>query len=174
MRGPRLPESWVLLGRIVGVFGIKGWVKLESDTRPRKAIFDYSPWQLGLSTGWEEIAVKAGEAQGKGLIAKLEGIDDRDAAQALTGVWIAIPREALPAPGTGEVYWTDLVGCRVENLAGIGFGEITGLMETGANDVLVVADHPGQRERLVPYIDDVIIDVDLEHKRVKVDWDENF
>lgn len=166
-----MPKDWVLLGRIAGVYGVKGWVKLESDTRPRQAIFDYSPWRLGLKDGWEQRVIEAGEARGNGLVAKIEGVDDRDLAHSLIGTQIAIPRDQLPEAGEGEVYWADLVGCRVENQEGIDFGEVVSLMETGANDVLVVRNG---RERLVPYIDEVITDVDLDQKRIKVEWDEDF
>lgn len=166
-----MPKDWVLLGRIAGVYGVKGWVRLESDTRPRQAIFDYSPWRLGLKDGWEQRAVEAGETRGNGLVAKIEGIDDRDLAHSLIGTRIAIPREQLPAAGEGEVYWADLVGCRVENQDGVDFGEVVSLMETGANDVLIIRNG---RERLIPYIDEVITDVDLDQKRIKVEWDEDF
>lgn len=169
--GPELPQDWVLLGQIVGVFGVKGWIKLESYTRPRKAIFEYNPWRLGLKNGWEKRAVVAGEARNNGLVAKLEGIEDRDAAHDLIGTEIGIPRDELPAAAKGEVYWADLIGCMVSNQAGIEFGKVTGLMETGANDVLIVKNG---RERLIPFIDEVVTEIDLEQGTVRVNWDEEF
>lgn len=160
-----------MLGRVAGVYGVKGWVRIESDTRPRQAILNYSPWQLGLVQGWQAREVEAGQAMGNGLVAKIKGIDDRDIAHGLIGTRIAVPREALPEPAAGEIYWADLVGCSVINQEGIELGFVASLMETGANDVLVVRNGT---ERLIPYIDQVVIEVDLDQKRIKVDWDEDF
>jgi 16S rRNA processing protein RimM len=169
--GPKLPARWVLLGRIVGVFGVKGWVRIESHTRPREAIFGYSPWGLGLKTGWERRAVLNGEARGKSLVAKIEGIEDRELARELIGTEIAVPRADLPAPEKGEIYWADLVGCSVVNLENQDFGKVTGLLETGANDVLIVK---GEKERLIPYTDQVVKEVDLDQALIRVDWDIDF
>jgi len=169
--GPKLPAKWVLLGRIVGVFGVKGWVRIVSHTRPREAIFRYSPWGLGLKSGWERRAVINGEARSKALVAKIEGIDDRELARELIGTEIAVPREELPAPEKGEIYWADLIGCSVVNQENRDFGRVTGLLETGANDVLIVG---GEKERLIPYTDEVVKEVDLERELIQVDWDEDF
>lgn len=160
-----------MLGRIVGVFGIKGWVKLKSYTRPPEAVFGYSPWGLGLETGWQRKAVLDAQAKGNGLIAKLEGIDDRDMAGTLVGSDIAVARTELPQAEQGAVYWADLVGCTVINHVGVDFGKITSLMETGANDVMVVNNG---RERLIPYIEEVIESVDLDTRSIRVRWDEDF
>lgn len=168
---PKLPAKWVSLGRIVGVFGVKGWVRIESYTRPREAIFRYSPWALGLKSGWERRAVIDGETQSKSLVAKIEGIDDRELARELIGTEIAIPREDLPAPEKGEIYWADLIGCSVVNQENRDFGKVTGLLETGANDVLIVE---GEIERLIPYTDEAVKEVDLDRALIKVDWDEEF
>lgn len=169
--GPELPARWVLLGRIAGVFGVKGWVRIESHTRPREAIFGYTPWGLGLKSGWERRAVINGEVHGKSLVAKIEGIEDRELARELIGTEIAVPREDLPAPEKGEIYWTDLVGCSVVNLEKQDFGKVTGLLETGANDVLIVK---GEKERLIPYTDQVVKQVDLDQALIRVDWDIDF
>lgn len=159
------------MGRIVGVFGVKGWIKLESDTRPRKAIFNYGPWALGLKGGWQRRALITGKPRGNGLVARIEGVDDRDQAYELVGVEIALPRDELPAAEQGAVYWADLQGCTVVNQLGIEFGKVASLMETGANDVLVVRNG---RERLIPYIDEVIEEVDLNNRRIRVNWEEDF
>ena len=153
------------------MFGIKGWVRLKSHTRPPEAIFDYSPWGLGLESGWQRTAVINAQAKGNGLIAKLEGIADRNEAETLVGSDIAVSRAELPEAEQGAVYWADLVGCAVTNHAGVEFGKVTSLMETGANDVLVVNNG---RERLIPYIEDVIEDVDLDKHSIRVRWDEDF
>jgi len=166
-----LPAKWVLLGRIVGVFGVKGWVRIESYTRPREAIFGYSPWGLSLKAGWERRAVIDGEARSKSLVARIEGIDDRELARELIGTEIAVPRDDLPAPDEGEIYWADLIGCSVVNQENQEFGNVTGLLETGANDVLIVE---GEKERLIPYTDQVVKDVDLDRAQIRVDWDKDF
>lgn len=167
----------MVLGRIVGVHGVRGWIKLESHTRPREAIFDYSPWRLGQGKqdqDWQPVNVLAGQARGNGLVAQLEGIDDRDVARSLMGALIAVPREQLPEPAEGEVYWTDLEGCTVINRDGVTLGQVDHLMETGANDVMVVRSETGDREYLIPYIDEIVDSVDLETNTVRVDWDEEF
>ena len=169
--GPKLPAKWVLLGRIVGVYGVKGWVRIESHTRPREAIFGYSPWGLGLKSGWERHTVLNGEAHNKSLVARIEGVDDRELARELIGIEIAVPREDLPSAEKGEIYWADLIGCSVVNQEDQDFGKVTGLLETGANDVLIVE---GERERLIPYTDDTVKEVDLDRALIKVDWDEDF
>ena len=117
--------------------------------------------------------VEVGRPQGKGVVAKLAGCDDRDAAEALIGCEIAVRRDQLPeTTAPGEHYWTDLVGLRVETVDGIDLGTIERLFETGSNDVMVVQ---GERERLIPYIwDEVVREVDLEGGRMRVAWDPDF
>ncbi len=171
MSGPALPADRVVLGRIVGVHGIKGWVRIESDTRPREAIFQYSTWELGTGQGWQERKLIAGRPSGAGLTAQLEGIVDRDEARGLIGATIAVPRAQLPPADPGTHYWADLQGCTVINLQNLELGIVSHLIETGANDVLVVRNG---RERLIPYIDSVVQQVDLARKQIRVDWDEDF
>lgn len=163
----------VRIGRIVGVTGLQGWVKLESDAEPRTAIFDYRPWSLLAADGSErEYAEVTGRSQGKGVVAKLPDIDDRDAAAALVGSEILVPRSALPPPEPGSFYWTDLEGLQVTTVAGRSLGEVSHLVATGANDVLVVR---GERERLIPFLrESVIRSVDLDAGRIVVDWDPDF
>lgn len=160
----------VVIGRVSGVYGIAGWVKVFSYTRPRENIFNYSPWLLGTRAGWREAALQEGGVHGKGLIARLQGITDRDAARALMGCDIAIARAQLPPLPAGEYYWHDLIGLTVVNRAGEELGEVTELQETGANDVLVVS---GRERRLIPVVmDEVILEVDLDAGRIRVDWDD--
>jgi 16S rRNA processing protein RimM len=162
-----------MLGRMAGAHGIKGWVRVSSYTRPPEAILKYGPWGLGLDAGWQRFIVEKAEVRGNGLVAKLKGIDDRDQASALNGIGIGIPRSELPGlnESAQEYYWADLEGCRVLNQDGVEFGIVDSLMETGANDVMIVKNG---RERLIPYIDEVIESVDLENKCIKVNWDEDF
>ena len=165
-------ERRVLLGRIVGVHGVHGAVKLESFTEPRLAIFDHKPWLLERETGrFEEIADAHGNAQGKGIVAMLPGLTDRDAAAALIGARIWVPREALPELESGEFYQTDLEGLQVVNEVGEDLGRVSHLFDNGAHDVLVTRDEAG-RERLIPYVVDVYVKaVDLDAARITVDWD---
>ncbi|WP_415209160.1 ribosome maturation factor RimM [Rudaea sp.] len=163
----------MVLGKIVGLYGVEGWVKLESYSEPRTQIFKYSPWFVGIADSAVEYANVKGRAQGKGIVAHLHGVDGRDAAGALIGAEIRIPRSALPKPKRGEYYWADLEGLGVFNLQGVAFGKVSHLFSTGANDVLVVRD--GNRERLVPFVpDEFVKKVDVDGGRIVVDWDKDF
>jgi 16S rRNA processing protein RimM len=166
-------QRFVTLGRISGVHGIQGWVRVHSDTSPRENIVNYSPWHLIREGRRESRKVNAGRRQGKAVVAKLEGCNDRDAAEELVGALISIPRSALPDTTVpGEYYWADLVGLRVETVDGVELGRIEQLFETGSNDVIVVQ---GDKERLVPYIwEQVVREVDLEAGVMRVDWDPEF
>jgi 16S rRNA processing protein RimM len=147
-------------------------VKVFSETEPRESILQYSPWYLELGEQRIEAIVTSGRRHGKGLVAKLQGIDDRDRAAQLRSALIAVERERLPALPAGEYYWADLVGLRVTNLEGIDLGVVDHLIETGSNDVLVLR---GERERLVPFLpESVIKSIDLEQGTMSVDWDADF
>ncbi|MGH8182183.1 MAG: ribosome maturation factor RimM [Rhodanobacteraceae bacterium] len=162
----------VLLGRIVGVHGVQGAVKLESFTEPRLAIFDYKPWLLEREPGcFEEIAGAQGHTQGKGMLAMLPGVSDRDIAASLTGARIWVSRDVLPELEPGEFYQADLEGLQVVNPAGDDLGRVNHLIDNGAHDVLVTRDAAG-RERLIPYVTGRYVkSVDLEAGRIVVDWD---
>ena len=160
----------VVVGRIAGVFGIHGWVKVVSETDPPEGILGYSPWRLGLDQqSWR---VREGKRHGKGLIVRLEGCADRDQAAELVGREISVPRDQLPPPAPDEFYWIDLEGLTVETVDGVALGVVDHLFATGANDVVVVR---GERERLLPFVwGEVIQEVDLEQRRMRVDWDPTF
>ncbi len=159
----------VLLGRITGLYGVKGWVKVFSYTDPREAILTFDRWLLGSETDWKSVSVADGRQHGKAVIARISGIDDRDAAAALVGRDIAVHREDLPAVEDGQFYWTDLEGLDVVTRGGRSLGRVAYLLETGAHDVLVTA---GDRERLIPFVmDEVILDVDIARRVIRVDWD---
>ncbi len=163
----------ILLGRVVGAFGVRGQVKIESWTEPREAIFRYQPWTLRSPNGAEsELQGVRGRETGKHLIANFPGVDDRDAVEALRGTEIFVPRSALPPPKPGEFYWVDLEGLRVLNVDGADYGTVSHLFSTGANDVLVAR---GERERLIPVVEpDFVKSVDFDTGVVTVDWDADF
>ncbi len=162
----------LLLGRIQGVHGLKGWVKVYSYTERREAIVDYSPWTLEHQGRRWSVDVLEGRRHGKTVIARLEGCDDCDRARSLMGARIYVERDRLPAPADEEYYWHDLIGCEVVDGDGLRLGRVSGLIATGANDVLVVA---GERERLIPFVQgDVVTDVDVGAGRLTVDWPADF
>ncbi len=167
------PNHYVILGQVVGVFGVKGWVKIRSDTEPRANILQYSPWYLKQNDNWVCQRVVASQQQSKGLIVQFEGITDRDVAAQLVGREIAVPRDQLPTPAKGEYYWADLIGLRVRNQQGDDLGVVVNLLETGANDVLVVRD--GELEHLIPYVRGYyVLKVDPEAGYIEVDWQRDF
>ena len=161
--------SLIVIGKIVGVYGIKGWLKILSFTRPRENIFNYGPWLVKQNEEWLEMQLLEGKPQGKGLVASLEGITDRNKAMAFASSEIAIHRDQLPAAKEGEFYWHDLINMQVINQQNEVLGVVTELLETGANDVLVV--EADKQRYLIPYVQDVYIkDVDTEKGVIQVDW----
>ena len=159
----------VIVGRIVGLFGVRGWVKVHSYTDPRQALLDYRDWLLGREGAWQRIELVEGRQHGKGIVARLQRIEDRDAAAELIGSDIGVDRDTLPEAEEGRYYWADLEGLTVLHKDGTELGKVTYLMATGANDVLVV---DGPVERLVPFVPGtVILDVDLAHGVIRVDWE---
>ena len=166
------PERRILIARVVGAFGVRGEVKLQSFTEPLSAVLKYQPWQLVHNGSEREVSGVRGRETAKGLTAQFPGLDDRDTAEALKGAELWVPRSRLPAPKPGEYYWVDLEGMRVVNLAGIDFGTVSHVFNTGANDILSVA---GERERLIPFIDGQFIHgVDFDAGVITVDWDADF
>ena len=169
-------QQRVVVGRIVGVFGVRGWVKIQSYTEPRENLLHYQPWWIAPPGSDADAACErvplASRLGSKGLVVLLAGCTDPTTALPLVGCEIAVARAAFPAPDEGEYYWADLVGLRVTNLQGVDFGRVVRVMETGANDVLVIQ---GERERLVPYLpENVIQRVDLAAGQILVDWDPEF
>ncbi|HEX3895692.1 MAG TPA: ribosome maturation factor RimM [Rudaea sp.] len=166
-------ERLLVVGKIVGLYGVQGWVKLESYTEPRTKIFSYRPWSVSLADGDIGIDDVQGREQGKGLVGRLAGYNDRDAAATLIGASIRIPRSALPKSVQGEYYWADLENLAVVTNEGVPLGTVSHLFATAANDVMVVKD--ATRERLIPFVQGQFIEaVDLENSRITVDWDPDF
>ena len=173
MNAPDSRQRMITVGRLHGAFGVRGEVKLESFTDPLRSIARYQPWILrdarGIELACEGVRVREG---GKGLIATMPGIEDKDAADALRGTEVLVPRSALPPPAEGEFYWVDLEGLRVVNVEGTDFGIVSHLFSTGANDVLMVR---GDRERMVPFVEpDFVKSVDFDAGLITVDWDPDF
>jgi 16S rRNA processing protein RimM len=173
---PAAAEDIVIMARVGAPFGIKGWLKLQSFTQTPDSLDAYASWLLKgqgrENAGWEEFELEEFAVNTKGVFAKLKGCDDRTAAEKLVKREIGIPRGALDETDEGEVFWFDLIGCEVVNTAGAKLGKVETLMETGANDVLVVRNEEcvGSEETLIPYIDEVIVKVDREAKVVTVNW----
>ena len=169
-------EELIVLGKITGVYGVKGWVKVHSYTDPIEKIAEYSTWQLKRQGLWREVKLEGGKRQGKTVVAKLVGLDDRDEALLYRGDEIAIYPQQLEQLQTGEYYWRQLVDLDVVTTDGVALGKVHHMMETGANDVLVVRDEKdGNRERLIPFTQGhAVTEVDLDAQRITVDWDPEF
>jgi 16S rRNA processing protein RimM len=166
-------DDYIVMGRISGLYGVRGWVKVFSHSQPRDNILRYTTWYLQRERQWVKTRLEDGRTQGKGVVAKLEGCDDRDAAAALMDTTIAIHRSQLPKAPAGEYYWAELQGLRVSNLQGVELGVVDHLLETGANDVLVVKQGP--TERLIPFVQGQFVTaIDLETGEMTVDWDPDF
>lgn len=164
-----LADEPVILGRIAGLFGVKGWVKVFSHTEPREAVLNYDKWLVRHAEGWLPVQLAEGKRHGKSVIARLEGVSDRDQASELLECEIAVARAQMPEPEAGHYYFRDLEGLKVVHCDGKELGVVASILETGANDVLVTA---GEVERLIPFIvDDVILDVDLAEGVIRVDWE---
>ena len=173
-------QEKIIVGKVSGVYGIKGWLKIYSYTEPREGIMQYRPWYLkqsGVNQGrWQEVRLEQGKRHAKTVIAKLEGFDDRNESMMLTGATIGIDPELLDSSKGDVYYWRDLIGLRVINRQGVELGLVEKLIETGANDVLVVTgEKDNARERLVPWtLGHSVVEVDLEKRIILVDWDETW
>ena len=165
-------QQHIGVGKITGVFGVKGWIKVFSDTTPKENILTYSPWRLEKGNEQKQLKVVDGRLQGKAVVAQLEGVDDRDQAALLSGCDITIERNQLSETAADEYYWSDLVGLQVRTTEDVDLGVVDYLIETGANDVLVVK---GERERLIPFLQGrTVLEIDLESRAIRVDWDPEF
>ena len=162
----------VVMGKVVAAQGIQGWVKVLPFTEYVDSLLDYDTWYVGDEQSWRPMQVLESNVHGKLVVAKLEGIPDRTAAERYKGQLIAVSRDSLPEQVEGEYYWSDLIGMSVLNLEGHAFGIVDSLLETGANDVLVVKGEGG--ETLMPFIASVIQQVDLNNKTIRVDWQADY
>lgn len=159
------------MGRIIAPYGVRGWIKVHPFTENVDGLLDYDTWWVAPDEGWQAQRWIEGHAHGANLVARLDGYADRDMAARLKGWRIAVPRSVLPPAAAGEYYWADLIGLSVVNRAGAALGQVAEMLETGANDVMVVR---GERERLIPFIEPVIVRVELENGTLVVDWEPDY
>lgn len=171
-------QDKIVIGRFNSVYGIRGWLKVFSHTDPMENLFSYKPWFIKKDGKWQTIEVINWRHHGKGIVAHLKGIDDRDVAKHLTGADIYTLRSQLPDLDANDFYWADLENLVVVTLEGQTLGRVDHLFETGSNDVLVVkptADSVDDRERLIPYLlEQTVVRVDLSNCQLTVDWDVEF
>lgn len=166
------PRKLVILGRVNGLLGVKGWLKIYSYTDPRDSIVDFSTWVLRTGNDEQTVELEDGRKHGRTVVVKLKAIDDRDQAGALVGADIAVERDALAPCDAGEYYWTDLEGSTVVTAQGESLGRLDHLFETGGHDVMVVI---GDRRRLIPFVQEKVVrEVRLEQHIIVVDWDPTF
>jgi 16S rRNA processing protein RimM len=165
-------HKWVTLGRISGVFGVKGWLKVQSYTEPRDNIARFGAWTLRMDGVDRDFEVEDGHSHAGSVVAKLHGIDDRDRAREWVGADIVVEREQLPAIRVGEFYWTDLEGLEVRTTDGTVLGNVDHLLATGGNDVLVLDSSP---QRLIPFVAGTVVkEVDVAGGLIVVDWSPDY
>lgn len=170
----------VVMGRIVAPYGIFGWLKVQTSTESIDSLLDYPDWWLGRddnssqpgikNSPWQKYLVETIKVHNDTLLVKLKGVNDRDAALALKSKHVAVPREKFPEAEEGEYYWSDLIGLNVTNQQGVVLGLVSDVFETGANDVIVVKELVLNKERLLPFVEQTILDVDLVQKTMLVEW----
>jgi 16S rRNA processing protein RimM len=168
-QGSRVADRVVVLGKIAGTFGVSGWVKVSSFTEPLDNLLEYPVWQLRKGTSWASVQVSAGRVTGKGVLAKLEGIDNPEDARLLVGTELGVWRHQLPPTLPGEYYLSDLEGLEVVNASGEPLGKIDHFRTTPSATVVVVR-RQGQTEQWVPFVKERIVRIDLEAGRVVLDW----
>ncbi len=158
----------VVVGRFGRAHGVRGDIYVISFTEPASNILDYKPWLIMKNNEWRPLTITSIKSHDQSIIAHIEGWDDREIAKLHTNAEIAVPSESLPQLDAHEYYWSQLIGLDVINQQGESLGQVTGLLETGANDVLVVK---GKTEHLVPYTQNTVLKVDLDAQQITVDWE---
>jgi 16S rRNA processing protein RimM len=160
------------MGRIAGPYGVRGWLRVVSYTRQPEQLLRYAPWYLRRGRAWQATGITEARRRARGLLVRLPECENRDEAAKLAGTDIGIYREQLPEVAADEYYWNDLIGLTVLTLDDTVLGSVDHLIETGANDVLVIR---GERERLVPFVPGKVVkQVDLENGEIRVDWEADF
>ena len=167
------PADIVVLGKVVGAYGLRGAVKIHPFADDPNAWGKLTHWWIGQDglapSLWRQTRVLKCREHGEVLVADLECFPDRNASESAKGVLVGAPRAVLPATDKDEFYWADLIGLSVVNTADEALGQVAGLLETGANDVLRVVAEDGV-ERLLPFVDAVVLSVDKAAGRILVAW----
>lgn len=159
----------IIIGQIGSPYGVKGWIKINAYTDRVTNVLEYNPWYVENVAGWKCIQIQASHAHGKGVIVKLKGFETPEQVKLLAGKKIAVLRSQLPPLTNKEYYWNDLQGLTVIDQHGHSLGKVIYLIETGANDVLVVK---GDKEHAIPYLPGkVVIRVDLVKQELHVNWE---
>jgi 16S rRNA processing protein RimM len=180
MSNNSIVQGTLIIGRITAVFGVRGWVKVLSFTQQPEKIFDYQPWQVDKQGTGQTIEVDEWKIHGDGLVARLKGVDDRDVAREWCQLDIRVGQDALPDLQDNDYYWHQLQGLVVYNHYGDSIqrlGKVSSMLETGANDVIVVtgdAESIDRNERLIPYAKQYVTNIDLESQKIDVVWDPDF
>lgn len=157
----------VVLGKIAGTFGVKGWVKVKSFTDPVENILDYPVWQLGRPGQWTPVEVEAGRVTDKGVLAKLAGLESPEEARLKIGFELGVWRSEMPAPAPGEYYWADLEGLEAVSASGEPLGRVDHFRSTPGGTLMIVQ---GEREHWIPFVKDRIVKVELDAGRIVLDW----
>ncbi len=162
-------DKKIIIGRLAGAYGIKGWSHLISFTDPQENILHYSNWQIQKNNIWQSVSREAEKKHGNGFVVKLTGCDDRDQALLLKNTEIAIDSADLPKAPDNQYYWDDLIGFTVIDLSRKSLGTIDYLFATGANDVIAVS--LDKKQHFIPYLKEVVKSVDVNNKIITVDWE---
>lgn len=176
-----MKDTPIIIGEITGIYGIKGWVKVFSHTEPRLNIVKYNPWLVQQNNSWLPMKLTTGRTQGKTIVAQLEGVTSPEQARAMIGSKVAILNTQLKKLANNDFYWRELEGLEVVNIKGESLGKISHLIETGANDVMVITLPPEKarnlkiKELMIPYLmDKVVKKVNLDTNIIEVDWDHDY
>jgi 16S rRNA processing protein RimM len=160
-------SALIQLGFVGAPFGVRGWIKLRSHTDPPERLLDHRNLRIGRGGIWRDYRIEASGRSGGALTVKLAGVEDRDQAQALRGAEVCVPRSELPPRDDKDFYRADLIGCEVVNLEGLGLGVVQHFVETPAQVLMVVR---GAQEFWIPAVPQHLRRVDLQERRVVVDW----
>ena len=161
-----MPSDLIVVGQVGAAFGVKGWLHVKSYAQPAENLLGYKPWYIR----GNQVEIREFKPHGDAFVVRLTGVNDREAAQIWKGRKIEVSRSILPAIDEGEFYWHDLIGLKVVNPQGLELGQVSSLLETGSNDVLVVKTKEKRDELLIPFIKDTIGEIDLKTGVLVADW----
>jgi 16S rRNA processing protein RimM len=175
----KVPDDLVLVGYISGAYGLNGWVRVRPYSADADALLHAKTWWLD-KPEFRDVAMMQSKVHSGDVVAQLMGVAGRDAAEALKGATVQIPRSHFPALSDGEFYWVDLIGLEVENLQGEHLGQVSDMMDNGAHPILRVAvpqaieadadAKAAPQELLIPFVEQFVITVDRTARKITVDW----